>query len=97
MINELKSYIKLLDDIIESPEYNIRIFEMKTENPEYAALVKMGFLKYNSENESFAIPYEAREIVRGLYTFNHPEIRREKEERRKITKSIIEGTKNFNQ
>ena len=59
MINKLKPSIKLLNDIIEHPNYNTSILKMKIRDPKYTTLIKMEFIEYNSENESFAIPYKA--------------------------------------
>ncbi|MCK4996688.1 hypothetical protein KAS08_00140 [Candidatus Pacearchaeota archaeon] len=95
MINKLKPSIKLLNDIIEHPNYNTSILKMKIRDPKYTTLIKMEFIEYNSENESFAIPYKAREIVKGLYNFNHPEVEKEEQKRREIIRHIIENEKSW--
>ena len=95
MINGLKPSIELLDKIIRHPNYGIVIGRIKIRDPEYTTLIEMGFLEYDSENETFSIPYKAREIVKGLYNLNHPEVEKREQRRREITRHIIENEKSW--
>ena len=95
MINEVKPYIKLLDKIIERPNPTVRILQMKIGNLEYVTLIEMGFLNYNSENESFDITRRGIEVSKGLYYVNHPEALEEEKRRRELRKYIIEETPSF--